>query len=81
MSTLSWYDHERAFLRLISVIMPYLTWRYRHYDKLFGYDYYLNALCKSLAQKSQRGIPLNLSIENVDKEFWKCEDKRIRWGI
>ena len=28
-----------------------------------------NAFRKSLAQKSQRGIPLTLSIENVDKEF------------
>ena len=29
-----------------------------------------NALWKSLAQKSQRRIPLTLSIENVGKEFW-----------
>ena len=33
-----------------------------------------NALWKSLGKKSQRGIPLTLSIENVDKEFWKWED-------
>ena len=30
--------------------------------------------------KLQRGIPLTLSIENVNKEFWKCEDESIRWG-
>ena len=40
-----------------------------------------NALLKLLTQKSQRGtcIQLTLSIEKVDKEFWKCKDESIRW--
>ena len=33
-----------------------------------------------LAQKFQRGIPLTLSIENVDKDYWKCEGESNRWG-
>ena len=40
-----------------------------------------NARWKSLTQKFQRGIPLTLSIENVDKEFWKWEGEISRWGI
>ena len=38
-----------------------------------------NALWKSLEQKSQRGIPLTLSIEGVDREFWKCDGEGSRW--
>ena len=39
-----------------------------------------NALWKSLQQKSQRGIPLTLSIENVDKKCWKWDGENSRWG-
>ena len=28
---------------------------------------------------SQRGIPLTLSIENVNKEFWICQGESTRW--
>ena len=39
-----------------------------------------NALWKLLPQKSQTGIPLILSIENVNKKFWKWNDECSRWG-
>ena len=44
-------------------------------------DYFFSALSKSLSQKSQRGIPLTLSIENVDKSFENEMVKAVDGGM
>ena len=56
----------------ITVITSSLAWRYCHYDNLLVIIIF-NAPWKLLVQKSQKGIPSTLSIENVDKDFWKWE--------